>query len=179
MRLIGLLRWSVWTLIGVIAAWVLVTNVDGLSGLIGPLVVVSLIVLVLALVLDAERIRRRPFEFTANVPVPAHEVLDQADTWFDGRGWDLQDSEEDRVIVSREPEPNRMVIGMLFLAGIIPGLIYLWVTRDPQPVTLTIHPEARTGGEVGSAVHMTGTGQSAEAVAFFRSIQVGPPAGGA
>ncbi len=172
MRLFGLLRWSMWTLLGIIVAWLLVTNVSGLSGLVGPLIVVSLIALVLGLVLDAERIRRRPFEFTANVPVPPEDVLDQADTWFDGRGWDLQESADDRVVVSREPEPNRMVIGMLFLAGIIPGLIYLWVTRDAQPVTLTIRPEPRTGGEAGSAVHMTGTGHSAEAVTFFRSIQV-------
>jgi hypothetical protein len=167
LRLARMLPWTIWTLVTLVTLDVLVLRVIGADDLTGPLVVVNLLGFILALVLDAERIRRRPFEFEAFAPWTPDEVLDHADDWYDGRHWELEESPDDRVVVSREPELNRSVLALLLVAGIVPGLIYYAVSRRQRTVTITVAPEAREGG---SLVRLSGTGLSSEALAFFRDL---------
>ena len=147
------------------------TRVPGLTGHLGLLVVISLVLLVLGLVLDAARLRQRSFEFHAFAPLPPDEILDRADTWFAGTGWEVLDGPDDRVVVRREPTLSLPTLLLLLVAGIVPGLIYLVVARRAQPVTITIMASSAEGG---AEAELAGSGLSSEALAFFRGLHARP-----
>ena len=167
MRLFRYVPLTITAILGSIVVDLFVVRVLGLSERIGLLVVLNLAALVLGLILDAARLRQRPFEFRAFAPFTPDEILDRADTWFEDAGWDLQESPDDRVVATRQPAMNTATLIVLFIAGIIPGVIYLMMSRRAKTVTLTV---TATPAEGGGTVDLSGTGLSSEALAFFRAL---------
>lgn len=149
------------------------TRLPGVADHVGILVVLSLVLLVLGLILDAARLRQRSFEFRAFAPYGPEEILDRADTWFEGTGWEVQDGPDDRVVARRQPTLSLPTLLLLLVAGIIPGLVYLFVSRRAKVVTITVTTSAAEGG---ATVDLSGTGLSSEALAFFRGLHA-PPRG--
>ncbi len=147
------------------------TQVRGLAGHLGLPVVFGLALLVLGLILDAARLRQRPFEFQAFAPLPPDKILDRADTWFEGTGWEVMDSPDDRVVVQRDSTLSLPTLLLLLVAGIVPGLFYLFVNRRARTVTITVLASPAKGG---ATVGLTGSGLSSEALAFFRGLQAQP-----
>jgi len=165
-----LFRYIPFTLSAILASIVVdlfVVQVLGASDRLPLLLVLNLAALVLGLVLDAARLRQRPFEFRAFAPFPPDEILDRADTWFEGAGWELQDAPDDRVVAERQPALSMATLLVLLIAGIIPGIVYLVVSRRARVVTMTV---LATPAEGGGTVELTGTGLSSEALAFFRGL---------
>lgn len=167
MRLFRYVPLTIAAILGSIVVDLFVVRVLGLSERIGPLIVLNLAALVLGLVLDAARLRQRPFEFQAFAPFTPDEILDRADTWFEDAGWDLQESPDDRVVATRRPAMSTATLVVLFVAGIVPGVIYLLMSRRAKTVTMTV---TATPAEGGGTVDLSGTGLSSEGLAFFRAL---------
>lgn len=169
MRLLRHLTATLSTLGLLVALIVLAGRVQAIGDRLPLLLVIGLGFLVLGLVVDAARIRQRAFEFSAFAPLGPEDVLDEADEWFESRGWDLHDTPDDRVVVSREPSVNVASLAILLVAGVVPGLVYLALIRRAPAIEITVRSSPAEGG---STVHLTGTGLSGEALAFFRGVQV-------
>lgn len=152
-----------------IALIVLAGRVSEIGDRLPILLVIGLGLLIVALVVDAARIRRRAFEFSAFAPLGPEDVLDEADEWFEGHGWELRDTPDDRVIVRREQSVNVASLAILLVAGVVPGLVYLALIRRAPAIEITVRSSPAEGG---STVDLTGTGLSGEALAFFRGLQV-------
>ena len=167
MRLFRFVPFTLSAIFGSVVVDLFVVQVLGASERLPLLLVINLAVLVLGLVLDAARLRQRPFEFRAFAPFPPEEILDRADTWFEGAGWELQESPDDRVVAERQPALNTATLLVLLIAGIVPGIVYLVVSRRARIVTMTVRA---TPAEGGGTVELTGTGLSSEALAFFRGL---------
>ena len=170
MRLLRFIPFTLSAILGSIVVDLFVVQLLGASERLPLLLVINLAALVLGLVLDAARLRQRPFEFRAFAPFPPEEILDRADTWFEGAGWELQDGPDDRVVAERQPALNTATLVVLFIAGIVPGIVYLVVSRRAAVVTMTVRA---TPAEGGGTVELTGTGLSSEALAFFRGLHAG------
>lgn len=167
MRLFRYVPFTITAIVGSIVIDLIVVRLLGMSERIGLLVVLNLAALVLGLVLDAARLRQRPFEFQGFAPFAPDEILDRADTWLEDAGWDLQESPDDRVVATRQPAMNTATLIVLFLAGIVPGVIYLVMSRRAKTVTMTV---MATPAQGGGTVDLSGTGLSSEALAFFRAL---------
>ncbi len=167
MRLFRFIPFTLSAILGSIVVDLFVVQVLGASDRLPLLLVIDLAALVLGLVLDAARLRQRPFEFRAFAPYAPEVILDRADTWFEGAGWEIQEGPEDRVVAERQPALNAATLLVLLIAGIVPGLVYLVVSRRAKVVTMTVRATLADGG---GTVEMTGTGLSSEALAFFRGL---------
>jgi len=167
LRLFRYIPFTLSAIVGSILVDLFVVRVLGMPERLPLLLVIDLAALVLGLVLDAARLRQRPFEFRAFAPFPPDEILDRADTWFERAGWDVQDGPEDRVVAERQPALNTATLIVLLVAGIVPGIVYLLVSRRAKVVTMTV---LASGAEGGGTVELTGTGLSSVALAFFRGL---------
>ncbi len=167
MRLFRYIPFTLSAIVGSIMVDLIVIQLLGMPERLPLLLIIDLAALVLGLVLDAARLRQRPFEFRAFAPFPPDEILDRADTWFERAGWEVREGPDDRVVAERQPALNTATLLVLLIAGIVPGIVYLLVARRARVVTMTV---LATEAEGGGTVELTGTGLSSEALAFFRGL---------
>ena len=167
MRLFRYIPFTLSAIIGSIVVDLIVVQLLGMPERLPLLLVIDLAAVVLGLVLDAARLRQRPFEFRAFAPFPPDEILDRADTWFEHAGWVVREGPDECVVAERQPALNTATLLVLLVAGVVPGIVYLLVARRAKVVTMTVLAvEAQGGG----TVELKGTGLSSEALAFFRGL---------
>ena len=142
---------------------------DGL----GPAIVAGVVGLALGASLAAIGVGRylgsRTFRLERRVPIPAGAVRDRATWWFGRAPWVLARTETDELVYWRERWPRLGVAIVLLLFGVIPGVIYLLLSRGSQTVTLGIVPTPN-GTDLAIMVHPQRGGGRQNAIGFFNSL---------
>jgi hypothetical protein len=136
----------------------------GVAGLVGFALGASLTTVAVGRFVESRtyRLRRR-------VPVAAVAVRARATWWFGHAPWVLARDEADELVYWRQRGPHLGAAIVLFLIGVIPGVIYLLLGRGTQTVALGIFPTS-DGTDLDILVHPQGEGGRRSVVRFFNSL---------
>src|SRR5262249_44531499 len=103
------------------------------------------------------------------VPIPAAAIHRRAASWFGRAPWVLARNESDELVYWRQRGPHLLPAIILFMIGVIPGVIYLLLARGSQTVALGIVPIGN-GTDREIMVQPQGEGGRRSAVGFFNSL---------
>lgn len=140
-----------------------------------PLLLFALLLTVVGYLLVLAVEGGRPFLLHEWVPLPAEEIRLHATRWYAATGWTLNASQPAALSFSRRPPPNPLLAILLFVFGIVPGLLYLLLGSRTQTAAVVTSP-VPDGTRLELVVSSRDNGGRSSAVAFFNSLHqlVGP-----
>jgi hypothetical protein len=102
--------------------------------------------LIAALALVAGWSSSKPFTLVRRVPIAPEELRRYAAWWFGDAPWMLARNDEDHLVYWRRTEPAAGTVIVLLFFGVIPGILYYFMARGKQRISISIQPAPAPGG---------------------------------
>ena len=112
---------------------------------------------------------RRPYQVRRWVPLAADEVRQHATRWYAAGGWTMTGGQADALAFARRTAPDPLLALLLFLFGIVPGLLYHLFAGRAQTTTLLTTPD-RGGTDLEIIVSSKDEGGRPTANRFYNSL---------
>jgi peptidoglycan/LPS O-acetylase OafA/YrhL len=150
-------------------ALILLTDPDGAGRLVSIGIFALVVVSIVGLGVYGGFAGDQPYRLERFVPLPRRVIEEQAVRWFATTGWTLTGSRSDALAFTRRVGPDFGPTLLLFLLGVLPGLIYLWLGGRTQTATVLTSPAA-DGPDLEIVLNTRAGGGQSTAINFFNSL---------
>ena len=160
---------------GAVIGWLLAAGADTadmrerLTASIVTMVVCALIGFLVGGLAAAIMVANQPYRLSRWVPLPPAVIQRHAAKHFTAAGWAVTGSHGDTVSFARETGPAAGTALLLFLLGIVPGILYLLLARRTHVISVTV-TRAPDGSELAIAANRAGDGGERATIDFFNSL---------